>query len=99
MEEQVLLQKQLHALSNVYGTASALIPKGTEQHARTLQHRLWHVTQQIRTMYNDLYERYQAGARMILAGESLSWADVAQGGERARPFSPDSLLEASTANR
>lgn len=102
MEEQALLQKQLWAPSHIFGIhpPSVLIPKeDSYQRARTLQHRLWYVTQQIRTLYNHLYDQYQAGSRIILAGESLSWADLVQGGERTRPFCPDSVLEAFAASR
>lgn len=68
---------------------------------RRLWKRLHLVNQSLWVYYSSLTKQYRAGARIILAGETVCWSDINQhgGGDRYFPFDPDDILNIPAARR
>lgn len=107
LEEQALLEVRAQELAKLGKTCplvveDALFGIGEDQadgEVKMVRQRLWRVSQHLRMLYDNLLDQYHVGARLILAGETLSWADLVEGGERTRPFCPDKLLDLPMAGR
>ena len=66
--------------------------------AALVARRRW-IGQQLRYYYSRMLVQYQAGARMLLRGETVYWSDLVEGGERTQPFCPEAQLAFPVAGR
>lgn len=64
-----------------------------QEETRVLKQRLWRLNQEMRMICTFLLDQYHSGARMIVPGEPLSWADLVDSGERPRPLSSNAALD------
>lgn len=99
LQDQRTLSSYLQSLNQSGQVPTALVlkdfaTKDVSEVARFVQAKLWRITQQIRMVYASLVKQYNAGARIILRGETVYWSDLhLEGGDRTRPFDPDEVLD------